>query len=158
MVSLRGGGHFRIDPAPLAGEPDGMPDPSLDPPLALWLALAGLGGLLLLVLVGLIRLRARLVRVERRLVSMATASGGNPAESGDPEPSVEALKEANREQKRWFGEFLEEDPSRRELSKKEQFAAFRKWRSERGLNWSGEAGPGGGSGVAPSPEQKVQDS
>jgi hypothetical protein len=34
-----------------------------------------------------------------------------------------------------FEEFLNEDPSRRLLSKKEQFAAYRDWRSQKGLNW-----------------------
>ena len=35
-----------------------------------------------------------------------------------------------------FEEFLNEDPERRKLAKKEQFNAYRKWRAERGLNWS----------------------
>jgi hypothetical protein len=35
-----------------------------------------------------------------------------------------------------FEEFLDEDPQRRDLGKKEQFAAFRAWRSAKGLNWS----------------------
>lgn len=34
-----------------------------------------------------------------------------------------------------FEEFLNEDPARRALSKKEQFAAYRDWRSQKGLNW-----------------------
>lgn len=34
-----------------------------------------------------------------------------------------------------FEEFLNEDPTRRSLSKKEQFAAYRDWRSQKGLNW-----------------------
>lgn len=34
-----------------------------------------------------------------------------------------------------FEEFLNEDPTRRTLSKKEQFAAYRNWRSQKGLNW-----------------------
>lgn len=35
-----------------------------------------------------------------------------------------------------FEEFLNEDPERRNLAKKEQFKAYRKWRTEKGLNWS----------------------
>lgn len=35
-----------------------------------------------------------------------------------------------------FEEFLNEDPERRRLAKKEQFKAYRAWRSEKGLNWS----------------------
>jgi hypothetical protein len=34
-----------------------------------------------------------------------------------------------------FEEFLNEDPARRAMSKKEQFAAYRDWRSAKGLNW-----------------------
>jgi len=35
-----------------------------------------------------------------------------------------------------FEAFLNEDPSRRELTKSEQFAAFRQWRHAKGMNWS----------------------
>lgn len=35
-----------------------------------------------------------------------------------------------------FETFLAEDPARRDLPKSEQFAAYRKWRQEKGLNWS----------------------
>ena len=36
-----------------------------------------------------------------------------------------------------FEEFLSEDPQRRALSKSEQFAEFRNWRKEKGMNWQG---------------------
>jgi hypothetical protein len=35
-----------------------------------------------------------------------------------------------------FEAFLEEDPARRNLPKNEQFKAYRKWRQEKGYNWS----------------------
>lgn len=35
-----------------------------------------------------------------------------------------------------FEAFLSEDPNRLALSKSEQFAEFRKWRKEKGMNWS----------------------
>lgn len=50
-------------------------------------------------------------------------------------PELAEKKEASADQKKWFEIFLEEDPARRELPKKEQFAAFRAWRGEQGLNW-----------------------
>ena len=50
-------------------------------------------------------------------------------------PELTEQREANSEQKQLFRLFLEENPARRELSKKEQFAAFRRWREEKGLNW-----------------------
>lgn len=45
------------------------------------------------------------------------------------EPHVEAANGTP------FEEFLNEDPARRKMSKKEQFAAYRDWRSTKGLNW-----------------------
>lgn len=35
-----------------------------------------------------------------------------------------------------FEAFLSEDPSRRALTKGEQSAAYRKWRQQKGMNWS----------------------
>lgn len=51
----------------------------------------------------------------------------NHAEETDPNIEVEPGSH--------FEEFLNEDPSRRALTKKEQFAAYRDWRSQKGLNW-----------------------
>ncbi len=55
-----------------------------------------------------------------------TPKSNNPAE---PEPNIEVPPGTP------FEEFLNEVPSRRSLSKKEQFAAYRDWRSQKGLNW-----------------------
>ena len=35
-----------------------------------------------------------------------------------------------------FEVFLSEEPARREMTKGEQFAAYRQWRREKGMNWS----------------------
>jgi hypothetical protein len=35
-----------------------------------------------------------------------------------------------------FEAFLSENPARRHLPKGEQFSAYRRWRQEKGLNWS----------------------
>lgn len=40
-----------------------------------------------------------------------------------------------------FEEFLNEEPQRRSLSKNEQFKAYRKWRAEKGLNYSAGTPP-----------------
>jgi hypothetical protein len=53
----------------------------------------------------------------------------NKAASAGAESSVEVASGTP------FEEFLNEDPSRRSLGKKEQFAAYRDWRSQKGLNW-----------------------
>ncbi len=39
-------------------------------------------------------------------------------------------------QRRAFEIFLSEDPARRRLAKREQFTAYRRWRREKGMNWS----------------------
>ncbi len=35
-----------------------------------------------------------------------------------------------------FEAFLTEEPARREMTKGEQFAAYRQWRNDKGMNWS----------------------
>lgn len=93
-------------------------------------------GLLVLILMLLLRISSQLTIVANRLKrssrseaasSMATLSESDcsqesaPVEVGPGTP---------------FEEFLNEDPENRRLSKKEQFTAYRKWRAEKGLNWS----------------------
>ncbi len=105
-----------------------LPYQASDFPGTLWFLL---GLILFLQVIGLLHrlvLGARLRRIERQL-----ASGRKPS-SAEPEPAEPASSES--EQAGLFEEFLSEDPQRRLLSKKEQFEGFRKWRKERGLNWS----------------------
>ena len=83
--------------------------------------------LLLLVLLNQWITSRRLRRIERFL------SQSTPSVAAE---RVRERKDENKEHKRLFEEFLNEDPSRRDLPKKEQFAGFRKWRDEKGLNWS----------------------
>jgi hypothetical protein len=68
-------------------------------------------------------------RIERRLVGMRGGAG----ERGEPEAGPSRAECAPGGA---FDRFLGEDPSRRGLSKGEQFAAYRKWRREKGLNWA----------------------
>jgi hypothetical protein len=99
------------------------------------LLIPGLLGVLvvlqLLVLVALSRLSGRVSRLAR----------SNPAPSSPDGRGTAPAKEAAGESGKWFERFLEEDPARRDLPKKEQFAAFRRWRDEQGLNWKSPAGP-----------------
>ena len=83
----------------------------------------------LLVLLGLLcwRISRRLTRIERLL-----ADGMSSAHSDAPAPSAAETATGGA-----FEAFLNEDPARRLLTKSEQFAAYRKWRQEKGLNWSG---------------------
>jgi hypothetical protein len=89
-------------------------------------ALLGVGVLVMLAVFGISR---RLRRIERRLADLQTRDG-----VGD-----ERLSAVESEAGGAFESFLAEDPARRQLPKKEQFAAYRKWRQEKGLNWSNSA-------------------
>jgi hypothetical protein len=79
-------------------------------------------GLLVLLLGMVIGISRRLTRVEKFLAYQESA--GNP-----PPPEETAAGGA-------FETFLKEDPARRKLAKSEQFAEYRRWRQENGLNWT----------------------
>ncbi len=68
----------------------------------------------------------RLGRIERAL----GGRNGGAGEVGSEAPETEVSAGSA------FEEFLDEDPARRKLPKKEQFAAYREWRKQMGLNWS----------------------
>ena len=99
-----------------------MPDPVAPSVLILLWSVVGLLVILLVLGVAVFR---RLSRVERRLIE----------DSGRQE-AAEVAAAAEIQPGGTFETFLNEEPSRRELPKREQFAAYRQWRHERGLNWS----------------------
>jgi hypothetical protein len=74
----------------------------------------------------MVGLLARVGRLEGQLRQGNTDS--DPAVGNPPETDASAGGA--------FELFLSEDSSRRELTKGEQFAAYRKWRQEKGMNWS----------------------
>lgn len=90
-----------------------------------WIILAALA----LVIPILISLRIALSRLEARLDRMARG-GGNPASQATNAADSEARESA-------FEQFLAEDPGRISMPKSEQFAAYRQWRKDKGMNWSG---------------------
>lgn len=97
-------------------------------PLSFWIVV---GVVLLLQLLTWITLLIQGGRIRR-----LAARDGKPASAGVASPSVEPDPGAEADSGGvHFREFLDENPARRELSKKEQSAEFRKWRSQRGLNW-----------------------
>lgn len=101
----------------------------------MWTVLGVIVGLQAIILLQLAKLSGRV-----RRMSAPKPAAALPAEQQDG--ALEETKARNAEQKQWFAMFLEEDPSRRELPKKEQFEAFRRWRNERGLNWRAPGDPG----------------
>lgn len=83
-------------------------------------------GLLVLVLLLIFRVSARISQVESLLVRNLSRP-----ETGDDAPSVAETSPGGA-----FEEFLNEDAQRRNLTKSEQFTAYRQWRQEKGMNWS----------------------
>lgn len=88
--------------------------------------LASCAGLLLMLLFVAFRISSRLSRIEG-LVSQRSSRH----ETGDAGPSAAETSPGGA-----FEAFLSEDPSRRALTKAEQFSAYRVWRQEKGMNWS----------------------
>ena len=80
--------------------------------------------LLIVVLALMFGISSRLGRLESRI-------GQKPADPADGKPTAAESSAGGA-----FDQFLNEDPARRELSKAEQFGAFRKWRQQKGMNWS----------------------
>ena len=82
--------------------------------------------LLILVLIFLLRISYRLKRLELK-------------QSAAPEEIIAEVaavtKTRSKTEASEFEKFLQEDGSRRMLSKREQAAAFRDWRKQRGVTW-----------------------
>jgi len=85
-------------------------------------------GLTFLVVLLMFGMSSRLRRVESLLQQNASSSRS--------EPDHEAPSAAETSRGGAFEAFLDEEPGRRELTKSEQFSAYRKWRQEKGMNWS----------------------
>ena len=102
-----------------------MPETDLSTVVILLSACLGVLFLLLMVAVGY---SYRLGRIERLLAQKPEAAAGE---------SVPETREAvDARPGGPFDTFLAEDGARKLLTKKEQAAAYRKWRQERGMNWS----------------------
>ncbi len=99
-----------------------MPDSDSSTVVILLGALAGLLVLLVMVVLGIAR---SLGRIQQNLMDANLQAPDRP-------PITPAAAATNRKA---FETFLEEDPARRKLAKREQFAAYRQWRKENGLNW-----------------------
>ncbi|MBC8127571.1 MAG: hypothetical protein H8M99_10575 [Gloeobacteraceae cyanobacterium ES-bin-144] len=81
--------------------------------------------LLLLVLVSLNGTYSTLKRIEKRLAEAGKQSATDESAPSSAESSAGGAFEA----------FLDENPDLRLKSKAEQFAAYRQWRHDNGLNW-----------------------
>ena len=101
---------------------------------AITIVIFGVGLLILfMLLVSVWRLGGTLARVDRRIAEMAEAEKAR--ETAVAIPEGRGSRELDRSRDGAFLRFLEEDAGRRKLPKSEQFAQYRQWRKERGLNW-----------------------
>lgn len=89
--------------------------------------LSSILGILLILLTTILGISRTMDRLERRLADLGQ---GGAAQGSAPSASEAAAGGA-------FETFLSEDPGRRHLPKAEQFAEYRRWRQDQGLNWSG---------------------
>jgi hypothetical protein len=80
------------------------------------------GVLLFVMLRVLKRLQVIEKKVDRKEVNLESPVSAPPAIETSPGGAFEA--------------FLEEDMDRLKMTKSEQFKAYRKWRQEKGMNWS----------------------
>lgn len=85
-------------------------------------------GLLVILLMLLLGISRRLARMERRLAETVSRDEADQSSASAAAAEISAGGA--------FETFLNEDTARRLLPKNEQFAAYRRWRQENGLNWS----------------------
>jgi hypothetical protein len=91
-----------------------------------FILISACAGMLVLVLGQAIGISRRLRRIEQWLVEVENRRESAVSDAGAAEKPVGGA----------FEEFLKEDPKRMMLSKGEQASEYRKWRQEKGLNWS----------------------
>lgn len=91
-----------------------------------FILLCACAGMMILVLGLVIGISRRLRRIEHWMVELDARREIDGSVSREVEPAASGA----------FEEFLNEAPERRKLPKNEQFAEYRRWRQEKGLNWS----------------------
>lgn len=107
-----------------------MPETGVSTVVILLSVCVGLLFVLILVATGIGRQLSRLERL------LAVKSPAKEQEKAESLPRPPPLSVAETSPGGPFESFLAADPARKALSKKEQAAAYRKWRQENGMNWS----------------------
>lgn len=103
--------------------------PEIDNAATLLLLLAGVA-LMAFCLFLMLRISWRLTKIEDLITEIKDGQAGPPMEAL-PAPGI---REPDRHG--GFERFLAEDEARRRLTKAEQFTAYRRWRQEKGMNWT----------------------
>jgi hypothetical protein len=83
----------------------------------------------------LIAILLLIVRINLKLSSFFPRHTQHASSDPISATSVETVSNDRVPSRTPFEEFLNEDPNRRLLGKKEQSTAYRDWRSQKGLNW-----------------------
>jgi hypothetical protein len=76
-----------------------------------------------------------ILRINLKLSSISDKNSQSASADASSANSVGSTGKAENTPRTPFEEFLNEDPNRRLLGKKEQSTAYRDWRSQKGLNW-----------------------
>ncbi len=84
--------------------------------------------LLLIITLLMLRMNGRIAALSAKL---SRSNRSAKLEAPEAEPNIAEVGLGTP-----FEEFLNEEPERRTLAKKEQFKAYRKWRADKGLNWA----------------------
>ena len=107
-----------------------MPPVPLEPalPLHITILLYTATGALVLILFLLLIINSKFSALSAKLTRSTRSA---KIEDQDASPNLVEAPSGTH-----FEEFLNEEPERRKLTKKEQFKAYRAWRSEKGLNWT----------------------
>jgi hypothetical protein len=100
-----------------------MPESSSSTVVILLCSVLGFVFLIAVLAFGILR---SLRRIERKMAESQQGTRGPALPPSAAETSAGGA----------FESFLNEDPARRKLAKAEQFAEYRKWRQENGLNWT----------------------
>ena len=104
--------------------------PSIAPefPLSITILCYTATSVLIVILLLLFRMNSKLSVLA---VKLSRSNRAEKLEEPETPPNIPEAEPGTQ-----FEEFLSEDPHRRSLTKKEQFKAYRIWRTEKGLNWS----------------------
>lgn len=107
-----------------------MPPHAIEPyfPLSITILCYIATGALVAILLLLLGINSKLTALSAKL-----SRSGRAAKAEDPGAAPNIVEAPSGTH---FEEFLNEDAERRRLTKKEQFKAYRAWRTEKGLNWS----------------------
>lgn len=84
--------------------------------------------ILFIIMIMLLRLNSNITALSAKL-----SRSSRSAKLEEPDAAANAVEVGSGS---IFEQFLNEDPNRRSLTKKEQFKAYRAWRADKGLNWS----------------------